>query len=108
LGAAFSRDERRILTWSDDKTARLWDMEPALVQATPADLVRRACARLPKSGVGSSTQDVGLFEEALSTARRVLGLSPPDVPISHRLDDVEINAIPILKGRLGEDVCAGV
>ena len=25
-GAAFSRDESRILTWSDDRTARLWDI----------------------------------------------------------------------------------
>jgi hypothetical protein len=25
LGAQFSRDESRILTWSDDHTARLWD-----------------------------------------------------------------------------------
>ena len=24
-GAVFNRDESRILTWSDDKTARLWD-----------------------------------------------------------------------------------
>ena len=25
LGAAFNGDESRILTWSDDNTARLWD-----------------------------------------------------------------------------------
>ena len=25
LGAAFDKDERRILSWSDDKTLRLWD-----------------------------------------------------------------------------------
>ena len=24
-GAVFSRDESRLLTWSDDGTARLWD-----------------------------------------------------------------------------------
>ena len=25
MGAQFSRDDRRILTWSGDNTARLWD-----------------------------------------------------------------------------------
>ena len=25
MGAVFNRDESRILTWSEDKTARLWD-----------------------------------------------------------------------------------
>jgi len=29
LGAQFSRDESRILTWSEDQTARFWDARTA-------------------------------------------------------------------------------
>jgi hypothetical protein len=33
LGCQFSRDESRMLTWSDDKTARLWDVtKPEAIQ----------------------------------------------------------------------------
>ena len=41
LGAVFNRDESRILTWSADKTARLWDartgqpLGPALQHENP-------------------------------------------------------------------------
>ena len=37
-GYAFSRDESRVLTWSDDKTARLWDVtKPEPIQTFKHD-----------------------------------------------------------------------
>jgi WD40 repeat protein len=43
LGAAFNGDESRILTWSDDGTARLWDI-PRLPHGHLIDV---ACGMLP-------------------------------------------------------------
>ena len=43
LGAAFNGDESRILTWSDDGTARLWDIS----RLPRGNLIDIACGMLP-------------------------------------------------------------
>ena len=42
-GAAFNRDETRILTWSTDGTARLWDIS----RLPHGNLIQIACRMLP-------------------------------------------------------------
>jgi len=39
IGAQFSRDESRVLTWSKDKTARLWDLTDPLKELQPAERI---------------------------------------------------------------------
>ena len=39
-GAQFSRDESRVLTWSSDKTVRLWDTTDPLAGLTPSERIR--------------------------------------------------------------------
>jgi len=39
-GASWSKDEQRVLTWSDDTTARVWVVEPRLLVA---ELSNRVC-----------------------------------------------------------------
>jgi WD40 repeat protein len=90
-GAVFSKDESRILTWSDDGTARLWDVKWALRDMAEPDFVLDLCR---EKLVGASVQ---------------VGATPSDadvlVGIRH-ISTLEAEAAPILRDRVGEDVCA--
>lgn len=88
-GALFSADESRILTWSDDKTARLWNVQWAMRDVRRPDFLQDLCR---KQLVGAS----------------VLAQPPgPQVLLGVRhIDERDTRAAPILRGREGEDVCA--
>ena len=89
-GAVFLKDEARILTWSRDKTARLWNVGWAMRDVADSDFVRDICRQIL---VGASVR--------ARTTR-----SAEQVPVGLRhLDAGDTVAVPILRGREGEDVC---
>jgi len=85
----FSADQKRILTWSDDGTARLWDIEWAMRDPTAPEFIGDLC-RIKL--VGASMQS-----EPIDPKRQV--------GVRH-IDAVDITAAPILLDREGQDVCA--
>ncbi|WP_300998373.1 TIR domain-containing protein [Hyphomonas sp.] len=86
-GAAFSDDEARILTWSWDNTARLWDVKWAKkLRAMPEDVAQLCDLRLR-----------GSLANADNDAKS---------PFPRLLDEQIVAAAPMLRGRVGEDVCA--
>jgi WD40 repeat protein len=89
VGAVFSSDERRILTWSWDQTARLWDVDWAMRDPQDPGFVAELCKR---SFLGDSI-------------RPTESASEPRVGVRH-IDVRDAAAAPILRARLGEDVCA--
>ena len=54
-GAVFSRDESRILSWSDDGTVRIWD-----VTYPNGDLLEIACALLPEHSLTEALRLYGM------------------------------------------------
>ena len=55
-GAVFDKAEARILSWSQDRTVRLWDV----ARLGPGNLVEAACRLLPDKDVSTLRRDFGI------------------------------------------------
>ncbi|MEM9377545.1 MAG: TIR domain-containing protein [Pseudomonadota bacterium] len=91
-GAAFSKDETRILSWSDDDTVRLWDVEFATRTPSDTDYLANVCARKLRG----APLDTGKINP---TTGQPIRKSP------RHIDERDIEIAPILRGREGEDAC---
>ncbi len=131
-GALFSSDESRILTWSDDLTARIWDTATA-TQIGPefehSNGIINAQFSNNERQLISWGNDYSMHTWDIHWAMRnpqdpnfipdlcreiLVGASikkkTPDgremlVGVRH-IDEIDVKAAPILRGREGEDVCA--
>jgi hypothetical protein len=56
LGAVFDKAEARILSWSSDKTVRLWDV----LRLGPGHHVEVACRLLPDKNIATLRDDFGI------------------------------------------------
>ena len=56
LGALFDKAEARILSWSSDKTVRLWDV----LRLGPGHHVEVACRLLPDKNIATLRDDFGI------------------------------------------------
>lgn len=86
-GAIFSKDGTQVLTWSDDATARVWDVSKAMQPRATLQSMRELCANHLRGTLASSR-------------------SGDMVPFVRLIDEDLVSAAPILRGREGEDVCA--
>src|SRR3990167_7201767 len=87
FGAAYSKDETCIRSWSADNTVRLWDVKGAMkLRATPEDVAEICNLRLRGS---------------LAHTRR-----GTEAPFPRLIDGEMIAAASIPQVREGEDVCA--
>jgi WD40 repeat protein len=130
-GAVFSKDERRILTWSEDNTARLWDaatgarIGPPLTHnsAVSGAVFSKDEHRILTWGLDNTARlwdvewamrDVtqpGFVEDLCR--KKLVGASIPaqsadskvQVGVRH-IDAQDTANAPILLGHEGEDVCA--
>ena len=91
-GAVFSRDENRILTWSLDNTARLWSVRWAMRSVNDPRFLKDLCR---EKLVGAPVEARG-NQLPLRTLEGV-----------RHIDSRDTTVAPILRGREGEDVCAG-
>ena len=90
-GAVLLADNTQLLSWSDDQTARIWDVEGMISQQHDTFVPRVAdvCAeRL-------AARSVNIEDKADNKAIRKLS----------QIDKGDISLAPILRSRLGEDIC---
>lgn len=59
-GAVFNRDEAKILTWSDDNTARLWDI--GVDYDFPVDLLKLQIAALTGTEFDPASGEIKVIE----------------------------------------------
>lgn len=59
-GAMFNKDETQVLTWSEDKTARLWDI--GVDYDFPVDLLRLQIAALTGTEFDPSTGEITFMD----------------------------------------------
>lgn len=104
-GATFSNDERRVLTWSALDGVRQWDVSLATMPAS--DLLREVCTSKLR---GNSVAANELLDEGGKMVRKpILDSDGEAVLRSPRLlDAFAVDAAPVLRGREGENVCAGL
>jgi len=93
-GAAFDPDGRRVLSWSFDGTARVWDASWSVPRASNRSLVAEVCERtlqgpdapLPSGFTNGRGERVGFAS-------------------IRRISSADARSAPLLRDRIGEDVC---
>jgi len=81
LDARYTADGSQIVTWSDDKTVRSWDLQAAPVKGDRIAILETACSQQPKGAEAARPEKWTLIDTATA------------------------QAAPILRGRIGEDIC---
>ena len=100
----FSPDESRLPTWSMDGYARVWDVGWAMSTMPADDLAAEVC-NTKLQGLESRASRTIFANDKETVIELNDASSRPLMRGLRRLDDDDVVAAPILRGREGEDVC---